>query len=113
VVLEVDQNFSIVKKLKLTGTPIKIFKKTAFIGNMFNSALEVAKFERASIRTVSGIRGQIKAALKVSNFSTFSLMIFFFFVLFSEIVFHLFFFLFSFDFSRRKEHLEQRLKTKY
>ncbi|KAF9730895.1 hypothetical protein PMIN06_005835 [Paraphaeosphaeria minitans] len=63
VVLAVDENFEIVKKLKLTGHPYKIFKNTAFIKDMFQSALEVAKFEGASIRTVSGVRGQIKRAL--------------------------------------------------
>jgi len=63
VVLSVDESVEIVKKLKLTGHPYKIFKNTAFIKDMFGSALEIAKFEGASIRTVSGVRGQIKRAL--------------------------------------------------
>ena len=62
-VLDVDEAPEIVKKLKLTGTPYKIFKNTAFIRDMFTSAIEIAKFEGASIKTVSGIRGQIKKAL--------------------------------------------------
>eukprot|EP00127_Corallochytrium_limacisporum_P007108 Clim_evm27s242 gene=Clim_evmTU27s242 len=64
VVVEVDQSFAMVKKLKLRGVPLKIYKNTAFIKDMFNSALEVAKFEGAVLRTVSGIRGQVKKVIK-------------------------------------------------
>ena len=64
VVLEVDHAMKVMKKLKLVGTPSKVYKNTAFITGMFNSALEVAKFEGASLRTVSGIRGTVKKATK-------------------------------------------------
>jgi ribosome biogenesis protein BMS1 len=64
VVLELNASFPVVKKLKLVGTPTKIFKNTAFLAGMFNSDLEVSRFEGASIKTVSGIRGQVKKALK-------------------------------------------------
>ena len=53
--MDLDKTTTIVKKLKLTGYPIKVFKNTAFVRNMFTSQLEVAKFEGASVRTVSGI----------------------------------------------------------
>lgn len=62
-IVELDKTTQVVKKLKLTGVPMKIYRKTAFIRDMFNSALEVAKFEGARIKTVSGIRGQIKKAI--------------------------------------------------
>lgn len=57
------QNYDIKKKLKLVGEPFKIFKNSAFIKNMFSSDLELHKFIGAQIKTVSGIRGQIKAAV--------------------------------------------------
>ncbi|KAI8085304.1 hypothetical protein BDF21DRAFT_492064 [Thamnidium elegans] len=62
-VVDISQSSDIVKKLKLTGYPTKVYKNTAFIRDMFTSSLEVAKFEGANIRTVSGIRGQVKKAL--------------------------------------------------
>jgi ribosome biogenesis protein BMS1 len=69
--LELKSTPSCVKKLKLVGTPKKVFKNTAFISGMFNSALEVAKFEGAKLKTVSGIRGQIKKAVREGDAGTF------------------------------------------
>ncbi|KPA85268.1 hypothetical protein ABB37_01613 [Leptomonas pyrrhocoris] len=62
-----DVSTSIVKKLKLTGTPAKIEKTTAFVKGMFSSDLEAAKFIGAKVKAVSGIRGIIKSVLKGKN----------------------------------------------
>lgn len=64
LVLEVaSESAGIVKKLKLIGQPLQIHQNTAFVGGMFTSNLEVARFQGASLRTVSGIRGSVKRAL--------------------------------------------------
>ncbi|KAJ8605900.1 hypothetical protein CTAYLR_004189 [Chrysophaeum taylorii] len=55
---------TVVKKLKLQGTPLKIERNTAFVGGTFGSQLEAAKFEGATVKTVSGVRGSIKKALR-------------------------------------------------
>jgi ribosome biogenesis protein BMS1 len=44
VVVELNSDFKVMKKLKLLGEPFKVHKNTAFIKGMFNSKLEVAKF---------------------------------------------------------------------
>jgi hypothetical protein len=62
--LELNASFDVVKKLKLVGTPTKIYRNTCFISGMFNTDLEVSRFEGASIKTVSGVRGQVKKALR-------------------------------------------------
>lgn len=62
--MEADQKIEIVKKLKLIGYPRDIKKNTCIIGQMFNSDLEVAKFQGAKLRTVSGIRGRVRKAVR-------------------------------------------------
>ncbi|KAL9647211.1 hypothetical protein ABK040_012563 [Willaertia magna] len=66
-VMELDQDFSIVKKLKLVGYPKIIHKNTCIVTKMFHSELEIAKYEGASLRTVSGLRGSVKKAYKGDN----------------------------------------------
>ena len=64
VIVEMNSHFNVMKKLKLIGEPYKVNKNTAFVRGMFTSAIEVAKFNGAQLKTVSGIRGQVKRAVK-------------------------------------------------
>lgn len=59
-VTDVSGNARLVKKLKLVGYPREIIRNTVFVMNMFTSDLEVLKFQGASLKTVSGLRGQVK-----------------------------------------------------
>lgn len=43
-VIEINHAFPIMKKLKLIGAPFRIFKKTAFIKDMFNSDVRPSQF---------------------------------------------------------------------
>ena len=44
VIVEMNSQFKVMKKLKLIGEPYKVMKNTAFIKGMFTSDSEVAKF---------------------------------------------------------------------
>eukprot|EP00879_Flechtneria_rotunda_P022749 GHRR01024026.1.p1 GENE.GHRR01024026.1~~GHRR01024026.1.p1 ORF type:complete len:478 (+),score=212.24 GHRR01024026.1:23-1435(+) len=69
VVLEQEAELRVVKKLKLVGAPINVAKHSAFVGGMFTSQLEAARFEGAAVTTVSGIRGTIKKAIRAGGLS--------------------------------------------
>ncbi|ADM11642.1 GTP-binding protein [Encephalitozoon intestinalis ATCC 50506] len=59
-VTDVNGDAKLVKKLKLVGYPKQIVQNTVFVQDMFTSDLEVLKFQGASLKAVSGLRGQIK-----------------------------------------------------
>lgn len=62
-VVGLEATIPIVKKLRLVGNASKIHRNSANIKDMFNSDLEVVKFAKAKIKTVSGIRGTVKRAV--------------------------------------------------
>lgn len=66
-VVEMKNETTIRKKLKLIGKPVEIKQKTAFISDMFTSSLEVTMFEGGLLKTTSGIRGKIKKAIHDSG----------------------------------------------
>ncbi len=73
-VLELGASLRVVKKLKLVGSPWRVHKHTALIKDMFQSSLEVAKFEGAALRTVSGVRGRVRKPVREGEPGTFRAM---------------------------------------
>lgn len=59
---EVGDKVKIMKKLKLVGYPKEIKKHTVFVKDMFHSTEEAARYEGTLLKSVSGLRGQIKKA---------------------------------------------------
>jgi len=59
---EIGDHPSIMKKLKLVGYPEQIKGHTVFVKDMFHTPEEASRYEGAIVKTVSGLRGQIKKA---------------------------------------------------
>lgn len=59
---EIGGHPKIMKKLKLIGYPSEIKGHTVFVKDMFHSQEEAARYEGVMLKSVSGIRGQIKKA---------------------------------------------------
>ncbi|KAI5190102.1 ribosome biogenesis protein BMS1 [Nematocida minor] len=59
---EIGGHPKIMKKLKLIGYPSEIKGHTVFVKDMFHTQEEAARYEGVMLKTVSGIRGQIKKA---------------------------------------------------
>lgn len=59
---EIEESPKIMKKLKLIGYPSEIKGHTVFVKDMFHTTQEAAEYEGALLKSVSGLRGQIKKA---------------------------------------------------
>nr|UXY87051.1 BMS1-like protein [Cryptomonas sp.] len=70
-ILASNKKLTVYKKHKLKGIVFKIFKKTAFIRNMFQNELEVSRFVGASVQSLSGYRGIIKKPIANSYIGSF------------------------------------------
>jgi ribosome biogenesis protein BMS1 len=64
VTLEMQTQPAVVKKLKLIGYPRKVARTSAIVKGMFSSSREVARFTGARLKTVAGLRGEVKKALR-------------------------------------------------
>lgn len=60
--LDYSYRLIVQEKVKI-GVPIKIYKKTVIVKNMFNSPEEVMKYKDYKLRTESGTEGMIKGSL--------------------------------------------------
>jgi pre-rRNA-processing protein TSR1 len=61
--LSIDPDRIVLKKIVLTGNPIRVRKRSAVVRNMFYDPMDIKWFKPAELSTAHGLRGHIKCSV--------------------------------------------------